>query len=344
MRRLLAFCAIAITAQMIVPCAKAAELIVCENEFCSIAPPQADISQYLIRIKDLLVSSANGRVDFCDASPVTHLCQNDAISWKAFSDSNQFDMAIANARVNVIDKNVSLDYILEANNSFPRCMFSPLKLTVLPDKQLRLVSYVYNCRLLETEPANLQKIFYVDFIDFDKRVIGGSYILQSGGAIEGETSGYALMQIRDAKTPLPLVARRYRNLAPRVPLPAFPEETIINLNELPNESIVESETGLNPLPGVIPESEIEIIPDPEVEATLKSKDEQKQIPEPEPKAEEVVEPKTESRILDDPHLREEPTGAFVDPAPEQSLWERMGNAFDKIGNTAEKVLYLEPLD
>jgi len=219
MKRSWIFCALVMASQMIVSSAQAADLVVCQNERCSVLPPYSNTRPYLEQIKNLLKASANGKIDFCDASPQTRLCQNNAIYWTAFSDANRFDMAIPTARINNVEDDIALDYVVEANGAYPRCMFSPLEISMLPDKQLRIVSYAYNCRLLDTEPMNIQKILYIDFIDLDKQVIGGTYLIQNGGAIQGETSGYALMQLRDADTPLPLIGKRYRNLAPTVPMP-----------------------------------------------------------------------------------------------------------------------------
>ena len=204
----------------------ASDLIVCQNGLCSVVQPQINRTQYLNHIKSMLLTAPNGRIDFCEASSKTHLCQTNALRWKTLSDSNQFNMSIPNARINVTNGDISLDYTVEANNSYPRCMFSPLKLSILPNKNLQIISHVYNCNLLETEPTNIQKILTVDFIDLDHKVIGGSYLIQSGGALRGETKGYALMQLRDSKTSLPLVAQRYRNTTPSIPIPVIQQQTI----------------------------------------------------------------------------------------------------------------------
>ncbi|MBP5343474.1 MAG: hypothetical protein J6Y85_00120 [Alphaproteobacteria bacterium] len=227
MKHLTFFGLLGMASCMVVTSAHAANLIVCQHGRCSTVPSHVNLYPYVDHIKSMLLTAPNGRIDFCEASPKNHLCQASSIRWTTVSDTNQFNMTIPNARINVIGNEVALDYVLEANNSYPRCMFSPLKISVLPNRTLQIVSYVYNCNLLETEPTNIQKILSVDFIDLDHNVIGGSYLIQSGGALSGEAKGYALMQLRDAKTSLPLVAQRYRNQAPRVPIPVIPQQTIV---------------------------------------------------------------------------------------------------------------------
>jgi len=224
MKRLKIFCLLGMVSCVAIKSVYASDLIVCQDELCSVVQPQVNRTQYLNHIKSMLLSAPNGRIDFCEASPKTHLCQTDALRWQTFSDTNKFNMTIPTARINIVNNDVALDYVVDANNSYPRCLFSPLKLSVLPNKTIQIVSYVYNCNLLETEPANIQKILTVDFVDLDHKVIGGSYLIQTGGALHGEVTGYALMQLRDAKTSLPLVAKRYRNKAPSVPIPIIPQQ------------------------------------------------------------------------------------------------------------------------
>ena len=195
----------------------AASLIVCEKEHCTKTNPKQTAYEHAQKINDLLLANPNGRLDMCDASPAKHLCTNNAIYWNVTTDTAQFKMAIPNARIHVVGKEASLDYLISANNSYPRCMFSPVKIQVTPQDSIQIISEAYNCNLMETEPTNLQKSLLVDFIDIDHGVVGGQYLIQSGGALHGEAKGYALMQFRDANTNLPLVAKRYRNKAPNVP-------------------------------------------------------------------------------------------------------------------------------
>ena len=199
-------------------------LVVCEKGVCAQQILNSNTSSFLNAIKNLLQSNPNARIDLCDADPHTHQCVNNAIYWQASTDTTIFNMALANARVSVSDNDVSLDYLLAANNAYPRCDFSPIELSALTDRRVRIVSSAYNCDLMETEPTNLQKIFLVDFIDVDSRVLGGTYQVQTGGALRGQHVGYALMQFRDAATPLPLVPPKYSNVAPKVP-PANVEPT-----------------------------------------------------------------------------------------------------------------------
>ena len=263
------FCMLCIVSCVTVGSACASDLIVCQNGLCSVVQPQVNRTQYLNHMKSMLLTAPNGRIDFCEASPKTHLCQTNALRWKTQSDTNQFNMSIPNARINVTNGEVALDYVVEANNSYPRCMFSPLKLSLLPNKNLQIISYVYNCNLLETEPTNIQKILTVDFIDLDHKVIGGSYLIQSGGALRGETKGYALMQLRDSKTTLPLVAQRYRNKAPNVPIPIIPQQVVPQYPLTPlwndnKDAIFENwNSKVNIYPPVFDTAPIEEFPEPE---------------------------------------------------------------------------------
>ena len=192
-------------------------IIVCQNERCHPTNARQDVTPYLQKIQELLQGNPNGRLDFCEADPSTHQCVNNAIYWNMQTDTQPVRLAIPNARIHITDKTAYLDYLISANHSFPRCMFSPLQMSVTPHNSVRIVSGAYNCQLMETEPTNLQKIFTVDFMDLDHHVVGGAYAIQGGGALEGQASGYALMQFRESKQSLPLVARRHRNKAPQLP-------------------------------------------------------------------------------------------------------------------------------
>ena len=329
------FCALAAISLAVVSAAHASDLIVCQHELCSLTDSEITGVQYMEQIRNMLQDSVNGRIDFCEASAKTHLCQTNAIYWETESDANKFQMAIPNARISVIGNDVALDYVLEANNSYPRCMFSPVELSILADDQLRMISYVYNCNLLETEPTNIQHILDIDFIDLDHKVLGGNYLIQSGGAIEGEASGYAMIQIRDAQTALPLVGKRYRNLAPRIPIPVIAQEEFLETDE--EEELIEVEEPVIEVPvEEIQETEETIEEVAEPEDVLPPEPEEP-IAEPEP----VVEPEPEPEPVAEPESVVQPE---IDDAPKTSFWQKMGSAFDVIGDTAEKILYFEPLN
>ena len=103
-------------------------LVVCDKGICAQQILSSNTSSYLNAIKNLLQSNPNARIDICDADPRTHQCVNNAMYWQASTNTSVFNMALANARVNVVDKDITLDYLLAANNAYPRCSYCIFRL------------------------------------------------------------------------------------------------------------------------------------------------------------------------------------------------------------------------
>lgn len=192
-----------------------ASLYVCQKGRCDYAMDDMSLKPWIHQLHTFF-KTPNARIDFCE-SDSKHVCLKNGLSWIAKSPLTEIHFSIPVARTIPNKRTLLIDYLVSANAYLPTCSFSPSTFEPADNHTIRLVSNAFECQLTGVGRTNLQNTFFIDFIDFDNSVIGGSYTIQTHGEISGTAAGYTLMKFRDGNTLLPLVPQPYYGEIPAAP-------------------------------------------------------------------------------------------------------------------------------
>lgn len=208
----------------------AASSYVCEKGLCTPMEKDASLKPVFSKLYALF-KTRNARIDFCEANAATHTCLTDGLNWYAKSPLITAFFSIPVARTLPQQNTLLIDYLVKANEFLPSCNFSLSTLEEAENKTIRLTSHNFACQVASFGQTQLQNTFFIDYIDFDNKVLGAKYIIQTSGAITGNSAGYALMKFRDGETLLPLVIEPYYGELPPVPNPDDAAHLASQINE-----------------------------------------------------------------------------------------------------------------
>ncbi len=193
-----------------------ATLYVCQKGRCDYTVDDMSLKPW-IRQLHAFFKTPNARIDFCESDSKKRACLKNSLNWVAKSSLTEVYFSIPVARTIPNKRTLLIDYLVTANEFLPSCSFSNSTFEPADNGTIRLVSNAFDCQLTGIGRTKLQNTFFIDYIDFDNSVVGGSYIIQTHGEISGNATGYALMKFRDGNTLQPLVPQPYYGEMPAAP-------------------------------------------------------------------------------------------------------------------------------
>jgi len=193
-----------------------ASLYICQNGRCDYTIDGVNVQPWIKQLHTFF-KTPDARIDFCEADSKKHVCIKQNLNWLAQSPVTQVYFSIPVARTIPNKKTLLMDYLVSANSFLPTCSFSNTTFEQADNNTIRLISHAFECQLTGAGRTQLQNTIFIDYIDFDNSVIGGSYVLQTHGEISGNATGYTLMKFRDGNTLLPLVPQPYYGEMPVAP-------------------------------------------------------------------------------------------------------------------------------
>ena len=193
-----------------------ASLYICQKGRCDYAMDGMSLKPWIKQLHTFF-KTPNARIDFCQADAQKHVCAKEGLNWEAQSPVARVYFSIPVARTIPNKNTLLMDYLVSANAFLPSCSFSNSTFEPAENGTIRLVSHSFECQLTGIGRTQLQNTFFIDYIDFDNSVIGGSYTIQTHGEISGNSTGYTLMKFRHGNTLLPLVPQPYYGDMPPAP-------------------------------------------------------------------------------------------------------------------------------
>lgn len=179
-------------------------LQICAAEQCVDANQVATPTTLFQRVGELFTKNAGRKVTFCDADPAIHLCFQQKLKLSASSNIMMADISVDTAdmlEVKVSQDETSLtamlDMAVEANGTYPSCENAQAKVVVGSDDRVSIVVDNFGCLFTSTLKSDLNIGFAVDYIDFEKAVMGGYYTFSASQAMHGMRSGYALLRFAE---------------------------------------------------------------------------------------------------------------------------------------------------
>ncbi len=186
-----------------IPAAEAS-VYTCHKGECSYLFSDFPFSHLLEQVRPIFQMS-NARLDFCEADESTRTCVSQGLNWQATSTNNLALFSIPVARVVPHKNTLDIEYLVAANTFLPDCRLSPTTLAEGENQTLRIASDSFSCDITDFQKTYIQNTFFVDFIDFDRAVLGGHYLIRTQGEFQAEKSGYMLMQFTDGTKRMPLL-------------------------------------------------------------------------------------------------------------------------------------------
>ena len=208
----------------------------CENGSCSSVGKGSSLKPLFPKIYALF-KARNARIDFCEADSKKHSCLSDGLSWYASSPLITAFFSIPVARTLPQQNTLLIDYLVKANEYLPSCGYAISTFDEAENQTIRLTSHNFSCHITDFGKTHLQNTFFIDYMDLDNRILGGKYLIQTSGAITGNSAGYALMKFRDGQTLLPLVVEPYYGEMPKVPSAADMARLARQIPDSPNAQV-----------------------------------------------------------------------------------------------------------
>ena len=194
----------------------AASLYVCQKGSCFYIESLIPTKTWLRKLYPLF-KQKDARIDFCEADEKTHTCMAEGLNWYATSPNITAFLSIPVARTLPQKNTLIVDYLVRANESTPECNFSRSTLEAMENQNIRLISHLFSCQIMDFGKTQIQNTFYIDYIDFDNAVLGAKYQIQTHGELASSSAGYALMKFRNGNTLRPLIVEPYYGEEPQIP-------------------------------------------------------------------------------------------------------------------------------
>ena len=186
-----------------------AEMTICTKYSCQ-QMKSYDFQQVL----DALAQSFAGKqkeLVFCEADQYNKSCVSNAINFSGRTNLMAVQFQVPFVRIlQVKPENNSvqllLDYQIQANQYYPVCKTanSTLSLAVSNQGDFSLSSPGFNCRITELGETQMRANFTLDYIDFDKGWLGGTYQFMSTGDVLAGGSGYAMLKMSQMREIAPI--------------------------------------------------------------------------------------------------------------------------------------------
>lgn len=175
-------------------------LLICQDRECADVKTTLTKKMLHTHLNELFGQNIGKNITFCDAVPGTQVCYEESLKMSADSNILSADIAIPTARILDVNQgndplilNMLLDTEVEANKTYPACETAPAKIAIGDSTELSIAIDNFNCSTTGNSKTGLNMGFAVDYIDFDKAVIGAYYTMTVSNALKGNRSGYALI-------------------------------------------------------------------------------------------------------------------------------------------------------
>lgn len=176
----------------------------CINNKCVNANQVATPVALYHRLGELFTKNTGRKITFCDADPAIHLCFQQMLRLSASSSVMTADVQIDAAdmlEVKMSQDETSLtallDMSVEANGTYPECATAQAQVVVDASDKVSVMIDNFGCAFTSASTSDLNMGFAVDYIDFEKAVLGGYYTFSASQAMHGMRSGYALLRFAE---------------------------------------------------------------------------------------------------------------------------------------------------
>ena len=156
------------------------------------------------RLGELFTKNTGRKITFCDADPSIRLCFQQMLRMSASSSVMTADIMVDAAdmlEVKMSQDETSLtallDMSVEANGTYPECATAQAQVVVDASDKVSVIIDNFGCAFTSTSTSDLNMGFAVDYIDFEKAVLGGYYTFSASQAMHGMRSGYALLRFAE---------------------------------------------------------------------------------------------------------------------------------------------------
>ncbi len=176
----------------------------CTESGCKEATQVATPVALYERLGELFTKNTGRKITFCDADPAIRLCFQQKLMVSASSPFMTANVSVDSA--DMTDVKISgeetsltalLDMSVEANGTYPTCGTAQAKVIVGDSDKVSMVIDNFGCAFTSTLVSDLNMGFAVDYIDFEKAVLGGYYTFSASQAMHGMRSGYALLRFAE---------------------------------------------------------------------------------------------------------------------------------------------------
>lgn len=156
------------------------------------------------RLGELFTKNTGHKITFCDADPAIRLCFQQKLMVSASAPFMTANVSVDSA--NMSDVKLSgeetsltalLDMSVEANGTYPTCGTAQATVVVGDSDKVSVVLDNFGCAFTSTSTSDLNMGFAIDYIDFEKAVLGGYYTFSVSQTMHGMRSGYALLRFAE---------------------------------------------------------------------------------------------------------------------------------------------------
>ena len=156
------------------------------------------------RLGELFTKNTGRKITFCDADPAIRLCFQQKLMVSASSPFMTANVSVDSADMSDVKLSgeetsltALLDMSVEANGTYPTCGTAQATVVVGDSDKVSVVLDNFGCAFTSTLVSDLNMGFAVDYIDFEKAVLGGYYTFSVSQAMHGMRSGYALLRFAE---------------------------------------------------------------------------------------------------------------------------------------------------
>lgn len=175
-------------------------VLICKANQC-VATNHNMSREYLHNQVFSLLSANTGKsIRICEADASTQQCVQNGISLPIYSPTIQTMAHISKARLvdarsvtDVPAHDFIIDYKMKTGDMFPSCQTALSRVGTRHAGSVEIMSPKFNCRLTQTGTTTFSLAYHVDYIDFDKGVIGAVYSIAADKQLKGNGSGYVLL-------------------------------------------------------------------------------------------------------------------------------------------------------
>lgn len=175
-------------------------ILVCKANQC-VATNHNMSREYLHHQVASLLSANTGKgIRLCEADASTHQCVQNGISLPIESNTIHTMANITKARLvdarsvtDVPAYDFIIDYKMKTGDIFPSCQTALSRVGMRHAGSVEIMSPKFNCRLTQTGTTTFSLAYHVDYIDFDRGVIGAMYSIAADNQLKGNGSGYVLL-------------------------------------------------------------------------------------------------------------------------------------------------------
>lgn len=181
-----------------------ASLMLCNAGECIEAGQNVTAEHLYNRLGELFTKNVGRKMTFCDADPAIHLCYQQALKMTASSNLLTANVGIDSADVlevkpsqTVMSLSALLDVSVDANGTYPACETAVAQVNVGSADKVSMVLNGFGCSLTSSAQTVFNMGFSIDYIDFENATIGGYYVMDASGNMQGKRMAYGLIRFSE---------------------------------------------------------------------------------------------------------------------------------------------------